>query len=90
MCRRSMLFGLIMVSLLGIWPTTPCRGDFDRQACERACRSRYMGPGVFKDDGSGHKLMSLDSCMQDCDRQFWDDFDSKAGDTERDGRRGNQ
>jgi hypothetical protein len=90
MYRRLMLFGLIVLSCLGTWGTIPCSADFDRQACERACRTRYGGPGVFNDDDSGHKLMSLDSCMQDCDRRFWDDFDRKTDEMERNGRRGAQ
>ncbi|HMK34775.1 MAG TPA: hypothetical protein VK463_06895 [Desulfomonilaceae bacterium] len=92
MFNRVILSALLVASLLGIWPITVCRGDFNREACERACRSRYLGPGVFKDidDGSGNQLMSLDTCMQECDRQFWKDFDKKTGDKERGGRRGTQ
>ncbi len=82
MYQRITLF-VLTVSLLGLWPTIPCWGDFDRQACERACRTRYGGPGVFRSDDSGHQLMSLDSCMQECERQFWEDFERKTGGMEK-------
>jgi hypothetical protein len=90
MCRRIIMLGLIVAMFLGIWPATLCLCDFDREACEQACRTRYMGLGVFKDDGSDYALMSLDSCMQDCNRQFWEDFDAKSSDLERAGKRGAQ
>jgi hypothetical protein len=82
MNRLIMLFALIIASS-GTWPAALCRADFDREACERACRSRYMGPGVFKSGDSGHQLMSLDSCIQECERQFWEDFEKKTSDKEK-------
>ncbi len=83
MCGRVIFVSLVVVSFLGISGTIPSRADFDREACERACRSRYMGPGVFKDRESGHQLMSLDTCIQDCEKRFWEDFGRKTDETEK-------
>jgi len=63
-------------------------GNFDRESCEQSCRSRYgVGPLPYVeeqgwgDGGSyspGYYLYA--SCIDSCNRQYWNDFDRKMDD----------
>ncbi|MGO9571329.1 MAG: hypothetical protein ACLP5H_27710 [Desulfomonilaceae bacterium] len=60
-------------------------GNFDRETCEQSCRSRYgVGPIPYMEEqgwgggGSyspGYYLYA--SCIDGCNRQYWNDFDRK-------------
>ncbi len=64
-------------------------GNFDRESCEQSCRSRYgVGPLPYVEeqqwggrgggDYGGYYLYA--SCIDSCNRQYWQDFDRKMDD----------
>ncbi|MBI4961975.1 MAG: hypothetical protein HY913_01730 [Desulfomonile tiedjei] len=56
--------------------------DFDRYNCYRKCARQPVPLGLLGGEASSHYLTqgSYDTCMQECERQFWKDFDEKAKD----------
>lgn len=49
--------------------------EFDRQLCERDCRSRF-GYELYFWSGSGpSSYWAFANCMAECDRKFWKQFD---------------
>ena len=54
--------------------------SFDRGTCEQDCRERYWGV-VGQSDDPRSRLYGL--CIQECERQFWKDYDRRVRDMER-------
>jgi hypothetical protein len=54
--------------------------SFDRETCEQDCRERYGGLGGARDDPRA-RLYGL--CIQECERQFWKDYDRRMRNLER-------
>ncbi|MGO9569147.1 MAG: hypothetical protein ACLP5H_16560 [Desulfomonilaceae bacterium] len=60
-------------------------GNFDRELCERSCRSGYgVGPLPYVEEQGwgggggyppGYNLYA--NCIDSCNRQYWNDFDRK-------------
>jgi hypothetical protein len=70
----SFVIACLAVSLLS---STAAAQDFDRDSCLRGCAwLRPMG----KDYGG---WMNYSNCMADCERRFWQDFDDKTRELER-------
>jgi hypothetical protein len=54
--------------------------SFDRETCERDCREAYGGwPGGSNDP----RARLYARCIQDCERQFWQDYDRRMRNLER-------
>ncbi len=73
--------------------TTPVPHDFNLQACEDACRSRF-GVNPWSDDtdlsphrrgggGSGSNYDLYAICIQKCNTNFWKDHDRRMEDLEK-------
>ncbi|MGO9571414.1 MAG: hypothetical protein ACLP5H_28145 [Desulfomonilaceae bacterium] len=56
------------------------QGGFDRETCERDCREQY---GVSFGPRDDPRARLYARCIQECERQFWKDFDSRTRDLER-------
>jgi hypothetical protein len=64
-------------------------GEFDLEACEQDCRSKFGVDPYFFGGGSGMdtsvwRLFTI--CIQDCNRKYWKDYDrrmKKLGDPEK-------
>lgn len=68
------------------------QGDFDRDSCEQTCRHRY---NVSPVPGFGEQAWErradnywpgyylLSQCIDDCNRQFWRDFERKMENTKK-------
>ncbi len=64
-------------------------GEFDLEACEQDCRSKFGVDPYFLGGGSGidtsvWRLFTI--CIQDCNRAYWEDYDrrmKKLGDPEK-------
>ena len=54
--------------------------SFDRETCLQDCRERYGPWAGGRDDPRGRLYAQ---CVQDCERQFWKDYDRRMRDLER-------
>lgn len=69
------------VSLAGADPYEPMADgstEFDRQRCEMECRSRFGYELYFSPGGGTGAYWAYASCMADCDRKFWKQFDEDS------------
>ncbi|MEW6348025.1 MAG: hypothetical protein AB1646_03120 [Thermodesulfobacteriota bacterium] len=72
---------------------SPIPHDFDRQACETDCRSRFgVNPWAAEEGsspywrgggGSSFPYEAFAQCMQQCNERFWKDHDRRMRDLER-------
>jgi hypothetical protein len=75
---------MLAAVLLALSAASQPRADFDRDRCYQKCRGK-PGSIVRLDvhvDGN-FAQGSYDACMQECDRQFWQDFDDKSKDMDK-------
>ena len=54
--------------------------SFDRGTCEQDCREAYGGV-IGRSDDPRARLYAR--CIQECERQFWRDYDRRVRDMER-------
>ena len=74
---KRLVIGLALAGLL-----LPNAGhtDFDRDACYGKCRGVPLRFGRLRDEVRLSHLTqgNYDGCIQECDRQFWAEFEEKA------------
>jgi hypothetical protein len=76
---KTLLHVTVVMAVLASVPILSCmataQGDFDRDGCLRSCAAlRPTGR-------SGWAIYQR--CVADCERQFWDEYDEKISDLER-------
>ncbi|MBI5249553.1 MAG: hypothetical protein HY912_08665 [Desulfomonile tiedjei] len=52
-------------------------GNFDKESCEQNCRSLYGASPYYMGGGGGDRgrYYVYAQCVQDCNTQFWKEFD---------------
>ncbi len=72
-----LLFVVASVAIPILASTAAAQGAFDRDSCLRGC-------AWLKPIGRGHGgWINYQNCMAECERRFWNDFDDKTRDLER-------
>jgi len=76
---RYTLVTVTGVALLLLGLISPSSADFDRELFYQKCRRTpgFMARATLCSDSLCIQA-SYEDCMQECDRQFWKDFDEKT------------
>jgi hypothetical protein len=72
---------MLIAALLTLCSLSCSLAEFDKERCYQKCRRTpgFMARVTLCSDGH-YSDGSEDNCMQECDRQFWKDFDDKTRD----------
>jgi hypothetical protein len=78
---KTLLHVTVVMAALALVPILSCtstaQGSFDRDGCLRGCAAlKPVGRGMGG-------WAAYQSCVADCERQFWNEFDEKIDDLER-------
>lgn len=75
---------MLATALLFLCSLSCSWADFDKDRCYQKCRRTpgFMARVGLYSDGR-YAIASYEDCTQECDRQFWKDFDNRTEDLDK-------
>ncbi len=78
----ALLFGCSTAEGIGhgIFKLAQSSGPIDLQACQQDCRINYGLEPFFRGGDGSSRWWIYTSCIQDCNRRFWKEYDRQMRD----------